>query len=81
MSEFLDSSRGGMFRIAETSKLESVQTARAAYEKARRKEQYFFQQRNETRFRRRRPQTAPNEREHDLARFFGSFTPIGRWQR
>ena len=29
--------------IAETSKLESVQTARAVYEKARRKEWYFFQ--------------------------------------
>ena len=34
--------------IAETSKLESVQTARAVYEKAKRKERYFFQQRNET---------------------------------
>ena len=34
--------------IAEISKLESVQTARAAYEEAKRKERYFFQQRNET---------------------------------
>jgi 3D-(3,5/4)-trihydroxycyclohexane-1,2-dione acylhydrolase (decyclizing) len=34
--------------IAEISKLESVQTARAAYEQAKRKERYFFQQRNET---------------------------------
>jgi 3D-(3,5/4)-trihydroxycyclohexane-1,2-dione acylhydrolase (decyclizing) len=34
--------------IAETSRLEPVQTARAVYEKAKRKERYFFQQRNET---------------------------------
>ena len=34
--------------IAEISKLESVQTARDAYEEAKRKERYFFQQGNET---------------------------------
>ncbi len=34
--------------IAEISKLESVQTARDAYDKAKRKERYFFQQGNET---------------------------------
>jgi 3D-(3,5/4)-trihydroxycyclohexane-1,2-dione acylhydrolase (decyclizing) len=34
--------------IAETSKLKSVQAARAAYEEGKRKERYFFQQGNET---------------------------------
>ena len=34
--------------IAEISKLESVQTARDAYDEAKRKERYFFQQGNET---------------------------------
>jgi 3D-(3,5/4)-trihydroxycyclohexane-1,2-dione acylhydrolase (decyclizing) len=37
--------------VAETSKLESVQTARAAYEQAKRKERYFLQQESEARVR------------------------------
>lgn len=37
--------------VAETSKLRSVQTARAAYEQAKRRERYFFPQENEAKVR------------------------------